>query len=256
MERRRGSGKSRLPVVLAGLLLLPFGAVSAEVLVSAAISLRDILDGVRPAFREAGDEFVLNAAGSGTLLRQILRGAPADLFLSASPVELDELERKGMLVPGTRCTLASNRIVAIFSQDGPAVDRFRDLPLLGRGKIAVGNPKTVPAGRYARDALVSLDLWNTVKDRLVYAENVRQAVEYVARGDVDAAIVYATDAKRFQDRVRLGPAAPGGSYPAVLYQGAVLKAGPEKEKAGELLKLLRSRNGRELFRRYGFQDPP
>ncbi len=209
----------------------------------------------RPKETEGRREVILNAAGSGTLLRQIIQGAPVDLFISASPAELDELERNGLIVPGSRCTLAANRLVTIFPLDGPIVDRFQDLALPGRGKIAIGNPKTVPAGRYARSALESAGLWEPLQDRLVFAENVRQVVEYVARGDVDAGLVYRTDAALFGERIETGPEPPVGSYPPILYQAAILTEAAAPQAAGELLKQLLAPRGRQLLRRYGFTTP-
>jgi molybdate transport system substrate-binding protein len=231
-------------------------AASDQVMVSAAISLRNVLDEAWEPFVKEHGEIVLNAAGSGTLLRQILQGAPVDLFISASTAEMDELEQNGLLVPGSRCTLASNRLVVIVPLDQPELDQFEDLAVQGQGKIAIGNPKTVPAGRYAQAALTSLKLWDAVKDRLVYAENVRQAVEYVARGDVDAGLVYLTDATVFRERLLVGPTAPEGSHEPILYEAALLKDGPKLEQAAELLRFLNMESSREVFRRHGFQDPP
>ena len=225
-------------------------------MVSAAISLRDVLQEAWQPFEDDGGLIVLNTAGSGVLLRQILRGAPVDLFISASPLELDELERSGMLVAGSRCTLAANRLVTIFPLEGTVVERFQDLPSTGPGRIAIGNPKTVPAGRYARAALTDAGLWETLENRLVYAGNVRQAVEYVARGDACAGLVYRTDAARFRERLRIGPEAPAGSHPPILYQAALLQDGPNREQAALLLTLLKAGPAREVFRRHRFLDAP
>ena len=257
-RNRTGRDRSRVTLLflLTGLFLCAPAAGADQVMVSAAISLRNVLDEVWEPFVKDHGEIVLNAAGSGTLMRQILQGAPADLFISASPAEMDELEQNGMLVPGSCCTLASNRLVVIFPLEGQQIERFQEFPLQGRGKIAIGNPKTVPAGRYAREALIALELWDAVEDRLVYAENVRQAVEYVARGDVDAGLVYLTDATMFQERLLLGPTAPEGSHTPILYQAALLRDGPRLEQAAELLRFLKTESSREIFRRHGFQDPP
>jgi molybdate transport system substrate-binding protein len=248
--------KAGLLFLLAGLIPVAETVAADDVMVSAAISLRDVLEEAWSLWDGNGGHVVLNTAGSGVLLRQILQGAPVDLFISASPRELDELETRGMLVPGTRCTLAANRLVTIFPTDGEVVERFRDLPSIAPGSIAVGNPKTVPAGRYARKALLGAGLWEALENRLVNAGNVRQVVEYVARGDADAGLVYRTDAERFRERLRIGPEPEPGSYPPILYQAALVRGGPNPEKAAELLTLLRSGRAGKIFRQHGFMDPP
>ncbi|MBD3867053.1 MAG: molybdate ABC transporter substrate-binding protein [Acidobacteria bacterium] len=253
-KRRRNKAAA---FFLLTVLAAPTVARGADgVSVSAAVSLRDALnDAWRPIGAEEQVEIVLNAAGSGTLLRQIMQGAPVDLFISASPAELDELERAGLLVPGSRVTVATNRLVTILAPLGEPPVQFGDLAGPGITRVAIGNPRTVPAGRYAREALVSTGLWEPLQDRLVYAENVRQVVEYVARGDVDAGLVYSTDAELFRGRVRRGPEPPDGSYAPILYQAAILNEATEKEAAGELLELLLTERGRLTFRQYGFTLP-
>jgi molybdate transport system substrate-binding protein len=244
-------------IFLLAALVSPAAGVSADaVTVSAAVSLRDALNEIwQPTGADERPEVVLNAAGSGTLLRQILQGAPVDLFISASPVELDELEQAGLLVPGSRKIVASNRLVTIFSLERHPPARFRDLSAHGLMRIAIGNPRTVPAGRYAREALESTGLWEPLQDRLVFAENVRQVVEYVARGDVDAGLVYRTDAALFGGRIITGPEPPVESYSQIQYQAAVLKESTVKEAASELLELLQAPFGRQRLHRYGFTVP-
>jgi molybdate transport system substrate-binding protein len=225
-------------------------------LVSAAVSLRDVLNEIwQPTGTSEQLEVALNTAGSGILFRQIMQGAPVDLFVSASTVEMDELEQAGLLVAASRKTFASNRLVTIFPMEGFLPEQFRDLASPGLARIAIGNPRTVPAGRYAREALESAGLWERLRDRLVYAENVRQVVEYVARGDVDAGLVYSTDAALFGGRVIQGPEPPSRSYSPILYQAAILKESTAKETAGMLLEKLVAPIGRKRLRQYGFTIP-
>ena len=243
-------------LLLAALLAPAVAAAEDRVTVSAAVSLREVLAEIwQPKAGADRQGIILNTAGSGTLLRQIIQGAPVDLFISASPAELDELEQAGLLLPGSRRTVASNRLVTIFALEGKPPARFRDLaaPLISR--IAIGNPRTVPAGRYAREALISTGLWEPLQDRFVFAENVRQVVEYVARGDADAGLVYLTDADLFAGKVIRGPQPPADSYPPVLYEAAILKDSRAKEAAGELLQRLLSPIGRQRLKQHGFTVP-
>jgi molybdate transport system substrate-binding protein len=122
-------------------------------------------------------------------------------------------------------------------------------------RIAIGNPRTVPAGRYAREALKSAGIWDRLQGRLVYAENVRQVVEYVARGDADAGMVYLTDAGLFDDRIVTGPEPTAGSYSPILYQAAILKESTAQGAAEVLLEKLLTPAGRQQFLRYGFTPP-
>lgn len=253
--------KRRSSLIAAIALLITLGPALAAgpgdtVTVSAAISLRDVLDEIW-SFPAPGRHvrMVLNTAGSGTLLRQILQGAPVDLFISASPDELDRLEEDGLLLPGTRTTVAANSLVTIFPAEVDPPGQFRHLAEDRFRRIAIGNPRTVPAGRYARQALESSGLWPRLQDRLVFAESVRQVVEYVARGDVDAGVVYRTDAARFRTRVVAGPEPPAGSCRPVRYQAAVLADAPSPAAAGELLERLLAPEGRRRFRVHGFSVP-
>jgi len=248
VARKRNNWAAAL-FLLAVMAVSPPSIGADTVTVSAAVSLRDVLNEVW------GPDVILNAAGSGTLLRQILQGAPVDLFISASPDELDQLEKAGLLVPGSRTTVATNRLVTILAPSGRHPDQFRDLTGPEIARVAIGNPRTVPAGRYAREALLSAGLWEPLQDRLVYAENVRQVVEYVARGDADAGLVYRTDAELFRGRVVIGPGPPERSYTPILYQAAILKEATAQKAAVELLELLLAEQGRQTLMEYGFTIP-
>jgi molybdate transport system substrate-binding protein len=253
---KRRKNRAAAVFLLAALVTPAAGGSADEVTVSAAVSLRDVLNEIwQPTEADQRLEIVVNAAGSGALFRQIMQGAPVDLFISASPVELDELEQEGLLLAGSRRTVASNRLITIFAPDSSPPARFGDLAAPGLQRIAIGNPRTVPAGRYARQALISAGLWDLLQDRLIYAENVRQVVEYVARGDADAGLVYLTDAGLFEGRIVPGPEPPAGSYPPILYQAAVLKESTAKEAAGKLLDQLTAPYGRKVFLQYGFTAP-
>lgn len=234
------------------------GDEDVEILAAGAISLRDALSEAAERFeaKNAGTVVQLHTAGSGALARQIESGAPVEVFFSASPVEIDRLDRLGMLQPGTRTTFASNGIVVIVPPGSIPPAEFAAIAGTEFSRVALGNPKTVPAGRYAKQALISTGLWETVEPRTVYAENVRQVVEYVARGDVDLGLVYTTDLLRFRERVVAGPAAPSGSHDPVRYEAALVSDGTHREVARRFLRFVVSEEGRAILAIHGFLPPP
>jgi len=243
----------------AGLLLAPAigGDRSGSLLVSAAASLRDALSDVAQAFRS--DEAVptdLHTAASGALLRQILAGAPIDALVSASPEEIDRLVDAGLADRAAVRTIAGNRITVIVPSGEVPPSDLAGLADPRFDRIALGNPRTAPAGRYARDALRSAGVWDGLQDRLVFAENVRQVVEYVARGDAVAGLVYRTDAARFSDRVGAGPEAPPGSHQEVLYQAVPIRGGAHTEAASRFVEFVAGPRGRSVLASHGFLPPP
>src|SRR5436190_808115 len=193
--------------VLALALLLGVAAPASaeELTLSVAISMKDAIEELGRGFTQARPRVVLrhNLGASGELSKQIEAGAPVDLFISAAARQMDELETKGLLVPGSRRVFARNVLVAVKPADS-RLDLARPSDLLDPRvkRIVIGNPKTVPVGQYTEESLRALGLWDRVQGKLVFAENVRQALDYVARGEVDAAFVYATDAAVRPGRVK------------------------------------------------------
>lgn len=245
--------------VLAGLLwlFLPAPALAAQELVlSVAISTREVVEELGRQFQAARPGVVLryNLAGSGILQQQIEAGAPADLFLSAGSREMDGLEAKGLLLAGSRRIVARNRL-AVVVPAGSALPLAApgDLRGPGIGRVALGNPKTVPAGRYAEASLRALGLWEALAGRLLLGENVRQVLEYVARGEVEAGLVYATDAAARGAAVRTALLLPGESHPPIRYPAAVTAASRHPGLGGAFLDLLMSPQGQAAFARRGFQ---
>lgn len=234
-------------------------ASERELLVSAAISLKEPLQEIGARFEHGHPDVkvVFNVGASGVLQQQIERGAPVDVYVSAASKQMDDLEAKGLILPQTRHTLAVNVVVLI----APAASRshlvsFKDLTKPEVKLIAVGNPRTVPAGEYARAILTSLGLWATLQPRLIHTENVRQALTYVARGEVDAGLVYSTDAQRADTVVRVVTVAPERSYPPVLYPIAVIRASSQPALAGEFVDLALSAVGQQILKAHGFLPPP
>ncbi len=229
-----------------------------EVVVFAAISLRDALTSAVERFQAThpGRRIIVNSAASGILVRQIELGAPADLFLSASPVEMDRLEKSLALTPGSRATFASNRLMVAVAPGVAPPRSFRELGDRRFDRIAIGNPRTVPAGMYARQALRAAGIDSLVSSRLILAESVRQVLRYVTRGEVAAGLVYRTEVRLAGEGVTPGPEAPAGSHDAILYQGAVPAGAPHPGDAREFLRFLLSEEGRSSLAGFGFLPPP
>ena len=251
-------GFSRLVTLV--LLLASFGIALAqpsnEILVSAAISMKNAFEEIGRVYetlnRDAKVSF--NFGASGDLARQIEGGAPVDVFVSASVTEMDDLDSKGLVLRGTRVNFARNRLVLVVpAGSGLKVTSFVDLQKPEIKKIAIGNPKTVPAGRYAEEVLRHYGVRDSLRERLVFAENVRQVLDYVARGEVDAGMVYSTDAMTRPKEVTLVATAPEGSHKPILYPIAVIKGTKKENAARGLVSLVVSPEGRKILERHGFE---
>ena len=245
-------------VLLSCLLVLLFGAQRAagsEITVSAALSLKAPFEDMGKAFEaKNGTKVIFNFGASGVLQRQIEGGAPADIFASASPKEMDSLESGGFLIKGTRTNFAGNTIVLIVpSQSGLLIRSFGDLRKKEVRRIAIGNPASVPAGKYAEEVLKSSSTWEAVKDRLVLCENVRQVMDYTARNEVDAGVVFRTDAANSKDLVIISEA-PEQSHKPVLYVIAAIKGSKQEALAKEFISLLLSDEGRKILKKQGFRN--
>jgi molybdate transport system substrate-binding protein len=242
------------------LLLAPLGAVQAqELMFSVAISMKDVVEELGRGFASArpGVKLLYNFGSSGELQKQIEAGAPVDLFISAAQRQMDELGKKGLIVAASRKVFARNLVTVIKPADSK-VDLAKPADLLDARvtKIVIGNPKTVPAGQYAEESLRALGLWERLQPRLVFAENVRQALDYVARGEVDAGVVYTTDAATRGLQVKEAFRPPDDTYRPVLYPAAVIAASKHGALAQAFLDLLTSRAGQATLGRFGFQPPP
>lgn len=249
----------RLIVALAGLLLASAATAQGRgPVVLAAASLQESLTEAADAWAVQGHARpVLSFAASSALARQVIVGAPADIFLSADEPWMDAVAKAGRLRAGTRAALLGNRLVLI----APAASRVRLTPVrgfplaraLGSGRLALADPDAVPAGKYAKAALSHLGVWNGVAGRLAPAENVRAAMALVERGAAPLGIVYATDA-RASKAVRIVGIFPAASHPPIRYPVAVLKASRHRDAAGFRAFLL-SKQGRAIFARHGFSAP-
>jgi molybdate transport system substrate-binding protein len=235
-------------------LLLGAPAVAEPVTVFAAASLKEALDEQARAFEaETGNRVVVAYAASGALAKQIEAGAPAALFLSADLDWMNYLDERALLARGSRANLLGNSLVLIAPARGSAEiriePRFGLAGAVGTGKLAIANPDSVPAGKYAKAALRSLGVWSEVERQTVRTENVRGALALVARGEAAFGIVYRTDALA-EKAVRIVDTFPESTHAPIVYPVALVK--PESAAAAALLAFLRSAAARTGWIKHGF----
>lgn len=241
--------------VLAGLLLLPVTdfAHAQKTTVFAAASLKNAMDVIAVEWKQAtGGEAVIVLAGSSALARQIIQGAPADIFISANAEWMDAVEEAGMVEPGTRLDLLGNRLVLIaHGRNAPEVDigNFDLAEALGDGRLAMALVDAVPAGIYGKTALQSLGMWDSLQDRIAQTDNVRAALALVATGEAPFGIVYATDAAA-ADNVTIAAEFAAGSHPPIIYPAAAIRGGSREQS--RFLDFLKSPPAVSAFERQGF----
>jgi molybdate transport system substrate-binding protein len=233
-------------------------AETRDITVSAAISLKNAFEEIAKSYSVTGGsaKVLFNFGASGDLARQIEGGAPVDVFASAAQKDMDGLDGKGLVLQGTRSNIAANSVVLVVPVGSKVIPAsFEGLASKEIKKIAVGNPKTVPAGRYAEEVLTYYKLFPPVKDKLIFTENVRQVLDYVARAEVDAGIVYATDVSTRAKEVRIAESAPEKSHKPVVYPIAVVKGTKNETAAKAFVAFVLSPEGQKILEKYGFKKP-
>jgi molybdate transport system substrate-binding protein len=252
----RGIGQTLVAGAGLGLSLLSMAAQAADVTVSAAASLTNAFKALAPAFeaRHPGTRVQLNFAASDALLAQMAKGAPVDVFASADQDTMDRAQQQQLLAPGTRRDFVSNTLVMITPVEGGLPLRsLADLQQPTVRRVALGKPEGVPAGRYAKGALETARLWPVVEPKAVYAQNVRQALDYVARGEAEAGFVYGTDALVQKDKVRIVLTVPTDT--PIRYPLAALQQAPNVSGAKAFIDYVMSPDGQAVLARYGFSKP-
>jgi molybdate transport system substrate-binding protein len=234
----------------------PERSSTTELTVSAAASLQDVMKAIKPLYEEAypDREIVYNFASSGSLQRQIEQGAPVDVFISAAINKMDTLEEKDLIVTETRRDLLKNQMVLVTEEGNKAnlnITDFQDLTTDQVNLIALGEPESVPAGKYAQEVLVSFNIADKVNSKAVYGKDVRQVLNYVATGNVEAGIVYRTDAQ-VSDNVEIIAVAPEESHSPVIYPVAVIKDSDTPEVGKELIEFFTTDEAQAVFEEYGF----
>jgi molybdate transport system substrate-binding protein len=235
----------------------PVAAVAEGARVAAAISLKEAMTAVAAAYKADGrGEVEFTFGSSGQLQAQIEYGAPVDVFVSAAHKQVDELIERKLADGSTKRVVAGNQLVLIVPAGAKAAPAtFADLADAKYRRVAVGEPKSVPAGQYAVQALKSLSLLDPLRGRLVYGANVRQVLDYVERGEVDAGIVYATDAIESGDRVRVVARADAKANDPIEYPAVIVSHSRRRKAAGDFLDYLASDKARDILARKGFTPP-
>lgn len=228
------------------------------IMVSAASTLTEAFTDIAREFEAAhpGTKVELNLASSGTLREQIESGAPVDVFASASQDHMNILSKKRMIEEASRKNFATNTLVMVVSEkNGSKTPKtLEDLNVGSIEKIAMGIPESSPAGKYAKQALVDAGLWEKVKDKIIFAETVKQVLSYVETGEVDAGFVFITDAESGQkDTYEIAFTVPVNE--SISYPIAVVNASENKEEAQEFVDFVTGTRGQETLKKYGFKEP-
>lgn len=251
------------------LLVLTFGTVcgvrlfndstaivyaNTPLIVSAAASLTNVMKDLAPLYQQThpNQSVRYNFGSSGALQQQIENGAPADVFISAAEKQMDALQQKDLLASGTRRKLLTNRLVLVVPASATSgITSLKSLTDNRVKRIAIGDPRSVPAGQYAEQALTKAGVWNQLKAKYVLATNVRQVLQFVEAGNADAGLVYLTDAKT-TNKVKIVQTIPSTLHAPIGYPIAVLKNSRNPELSRSFVNFLFSGTARKVFTKYGF----
>ncbi len=241
----------QITLALGFLALTPLRA--AEINVFAAASLTDSLKEIAVKYeKQSGDKLVFNLGASSTLARQIESGAPADIFFSADEAKMDGLEKKGLIDAATRKSRLGNALVVVIAADSALkIDSAQALTNAAVQKIALADPKAVPAGVYAKQWLDGLQLWAAIEPKVVPTENVRAALAAVESGNVEAGVVYKTDAG-ISKKVKVAYEVPAKDAPKISYPVALVKESKQADVAKKFLNYLDSKDAGDIFKKFGF----
>jgi len=251
--------ETRRSLLVGGLAALGLGAARAPLTVFAAASMQDGLKAVGEAYTARGrGPVTFSFAASSVLARQIEQGARADVFVSADLAWMDYVAQRRLIAPRTRRDIASAKLVLVAPKAStlnlPIRRGFPIANALGAGRIALADPDSVPAGRYAKTALISLGVWPAVEPKVARTENVRAALAFVARGEAPLGVVYDTDALAEPD-VKVIGVFPASSHPKIVYPAAAIAASREAQGAAALVAFMAGPDGGAILRRYGFGPP-
>jgi molybdate transport system substrate-binding protein len=223
-----------------------------ELIVSAAASLKNPMTEIKKVYEEKnpGIKLTFNFGSSGSLQTQIEQGAPADIFLSAGASQMDALEKKNLLTSGTRTDFVANDLVLVVGLNNTTIKSFQDLTKAD--KISIGTPESVPAGKYAQEALTKMKLWDSLKPKMVLGKDVTAVLTYVESENVQAGIVYGSDAHESQ-KVKVVAAAPADSHSPIIYPGAVIASSKNQDEAKAFLQYIASPDAQAILVKYGFK---
>jgi molybdate transport system substrate-binding protein len=222
--------------------------------ISAAASLKQAMEEVKVLYQKSKTNVRLtyNFGSSGSLQQQIEQGAPVDVFFSAATKQMDALQSRNLIASGTRKNLLSNQIVLITPKNNNIVKKFEDLTKADVKRISIGEPKSVPAGQYGKQVLEHYKIWDKIQAKMIFGKDVRTVLTYVESGNVDAGLVYATDAK-ISNKVKVVMTAPSQSHQAIIYPIAVLKDSKKINESKEFIQFLSTPQAKKVFEKYGFK---
>jgi molybdate transport system substrate-binding protein len=245
--------KMKKVLACALLLFAVIGIQAAEITVFAAASLTDSLKEIAAAYEKtSGDKITFNLGASSTLARQIEAGAPADIFFSADEAQMDGLAKQGLIDASTRKSRLGNSLVVVIPGDSTLqIQSAGDLTNAAVKQIALADPKAVPAGVYAKAWLTKQQLWPTIEPKVVPTENVRAALAAVESGNVEAGVVYKTDAG-ISKKVKVAYEVPAKDAPDISYPMALVKDSNQPAAAKNFLNYLDSREAGDIFKKFGF----
>ena len=231
-------------------------ALAADLTVSAAASLTNAFKDIAQSYeaQNPGTKVLLNFAASGALLQQMAKGAPVDVFASADQETMDRAEKEGLVKTADRKNFVRNTLVLIVPTDAKTMPaNLGELTQAGITRVAIANPASVPVGRYSQTALDAANLWTALQAKAINTQNVRQSLDYVARGEVDAGFVYATDAAIMKDKVKVAFEVP--LQTTILYPIAKTAASSNAAEATSFINYLATPAAQDILGKYGFAKP-
>lgn len=241
-------------IVFITILIMANNIYGSTITISAAASLKDVMTEIRKTYETENktDNLLFNFGGSGSLQQQIENGAPVDIFISAAQKQIDELDKKNLLVKTSKVNLLKNEVVLVTPISSKiAIKSFKDLLNNKIVNIGIGEPKSVPAGQYSLEIFNKLGVAEKVNSKLVYGKDVRTILSWVETGNVDAGIVYKTDAI-LSDKVKIVSTAPKDSHTPVVYPAAIIAGSKVQNESKKFLKFLKSKKATDIFIKFGF----
>lgn len=225
-----------------------------SITICAAVSLKEALDEIKPEFEKNRTiTLTLNLSASGTLQKQIEEGAPADLFISAGVKQMDALDSKNLIDKSSRKDLLKNRLVLVVSKEyKDKIKNVGDL-LYINAKISIGEPLTVPAGQYAKESFINMNIWDSLKDKIVYTKDVKQALTYVEKGETAAGVVYNSDATTIKESIVV-QVFEDNTHSPITYPAAIISQSKNKDSAKAFLDYLLTDEAQQVFKKYGFSS--
>jgi molybdate transport system substrate-binding protein len=226
----------------------------APLTISAATSLKDAMEQIKTLYIAGHPDVTidLNFGSSGQLMQQIEQGAPVDIFISAGKPQMDQLEKKGLIVDSTRQDILSNDLVLVISANETNINDCQDLLKSEASKVAIGDVKTVPAGKYAQETMNKLGIWAQLEPKLVMGSDVKQVLAFVASGNASAGFVFRSDAV-VSEKVKVAAVIDKKLHTAIVYPAAIINSTHEQTQAEDFIKFLSHPSVQEIFTKHGFK---